>query len=181
MFTRHLLLPLSLFLVASTALAQTHGGGGHSTGSPSPPPNMNFGATGPGTDIPGFSHATKTTADQEGKIEFRTQTVLVQVPVVVTDKNGNHIHGLSKENFQVLENGKEQTFSTFEELIASSTKLPVVTPKPGEFSNLTLSEQQPRAVTVIALDTNFFGRFPHAEPRSLALQSADTQNVPKYE
>jgi hypothetical protein len=29
----------------------------------------------------------------------------------------------------------------------------VVTPKPGEFTNLTLSEQQPRTVTVIALDT----------------------------
>ena len=30
-----------------------------------------------------------SSADNEGKIEFRTQTILVQIPVVVTDKNGN--------------------------------------------------------------------------------------------
>ena len=48
------------------------------------------------------------TADQEGKIKFRTQTILVQVPIVVTDKSGNHIHGLTKEDFHVFENGKEQ-------------------------------------------------------------------------
>jgi VWFA-related protein len=92
-------------------------------------------------------------ADDEGKLEFRTETIFVQVPIIVTDKSGNHVHGLTKEDFHVFENGKEQKLSTFEEVVATKTKLPVVVPKPGEFSNLTLSEQQPRAVTVIVLDT----------------------------
>lgn len=93
------------------------------------------------------------TAEDEGKIEFHTQSILVQVPIVVTDKSGNHIHGLTKEELHVLENGKEQKISNFEEIVATSGKLPLANVVPGEFSNLTLSEQQPRTVTVIALDT----------------------------
>jgi hypothetical protein len=34
---------------------------------------------------------------------FKSRTVLVQVPTVVTDKNGKHIHGLTKNDFAVLE------------------------------------------------------------------------------
>jgi VWFA-related protein len=101
----------------------------------------------------GASEVSALTADQEGKIKFHTQSILVQVPIVVTDKSGNHIHGLTKEDFHVLENGKEQKISTFEEIITTNTKLPTVTAKPGEFTNLALADQQPRTVTVIALDT----------------------------
>jgi VWFA-related protein len=93
------------------------------------------------------------TADQEGKIKFRTQTILIQVPIVVTDKSGNHVHSLTKDDFHVLENGKEQKIATLEEIVTTATKLPVAPPKPGEFTNLALTDQQPRPVTVIALDT----------------------------
>jgi VWFA-related protein len=92
------------------------------------------------------------TAD-EGKIEFRTQTTLVQVPIVVTDKAGNHLHGLTKDDFHLLENGKEQKISSLEEIVSTNAKFSAVQPAPGEFSNLTLSELQPRTVTVIVLDT----------------------------
>ena len=92
-------------------------------------------------------------ASSEGKLEYRTETILIQVPVIVTDKSGKHIHGLSKEDFRVLENGKEQTVSSFEEIVATNSKILPPAPKPGEFSNLTLSEREPRTVTVIALDT----------------------------
>jgi VWFA-related protein len=154
MFTRRLLVPLLFLLLFSlTALAQTRGGGGgrapsspapiHTTPSPSTAnPNGSFSGSVP-------IH----TADDEGKIEFRTETILVQVPVVVTDKSGKHIHGLTKEDLHVFENGKEQKIATFEEIVSSSTRLPVVAPRPGEFTNLTLSEQQPRSVAVIVLDT----------------------------
>jgi VWFA-related protein len=97
--------------------------------------------------------APTITADQEGKIKLRTQTVLIQVPIVVTDKTGSHIHGLTKENFHVFENGREQKVATFEEIVAANTKLAAVAPKQGEFTNLRLSDQQPRTITVIALDT----------------------------
>jgi len=57
------------------------------------------------------------------------------------------------ESFHVFENGKERRIATLEEIVTTNTNLPVVAPKPGEFANLTLSDQQPRTVTVIALDT----------------------------
>ncbi len=58
------------------------------------------------------------TAD-DGKIKFRAQTILVQVSIVVTDKSGNHIHGLTKENFHVFENGKERKVATLEEIVTT--------------------------------------------------------------
>jgi VWFA-related protein len=151
----------ALFVVASllfcsffsTVLwSQTRGGGG-SRGPTS--------STGPTTavrpDAGGIPTTTGATtlgsASDEGKIEFRTQSILVQVPVVVTDKNGNHIHGLSKSDLHVFENGKEQPISTFEEFTASTAKFPPAATQPGEFRNLTISDDQPRNITVIALDT----------------------------
>ena len=135
-------------LVSVATLAQSHGGGG---GRPAQPTTSRVDPTMPSTLPP--SAVSYRSAESEGKIEFRTQTILVQVPVVVTDKNGNHIHGLTKDDFRVSESGKEQKISAFEEMIATTGKFPAVPLKPGQFGNLTLSEQQPRTVTVIALDT----------------------------
>jgi hypothetical protein len=96
MSTRGLTFLLSCLLVSSlSAIAQREGGTngpvagtGHSSTGTSSVANSNasFGA----------STTSIVTADQEGKIKFHTQTILVQVPVVVTDKSGNHIHGLAK-------------------------------------------------------------------------------------
>lgn len=91
-------------------------------------------------------------ASDEGRIKFRSETILIQVPVVVTDKSGNHIHGLNQNDFRVLENGKEQKISTFEEKVSSNAKIAPSPSEPGQFSNLAVSEQQPRTVTVIAID-----------------------------
>ncbi len=146
-FVRLLSCLILLFSVSVWAQGRGTGGGGRGpTTSPaigaSPAPNTSLNSS-----IP------LSSADDEGKIEFRSQTILVQVPIVVTDKSGNHIHGLTKENFEIQENGKAQKISSFEELVSTNTQLPFVTAKPGEFTNLTLSEQQPHTVTVIALDT----------------------------
>jgi VWFA-related protein len=143
-----------LVLFCVSTFGQTHGGGGGHGPGASTTPSTHINSPTPGSSnstIPGS--VPITTADNEGKIEFRTETILVQVPIVITDKSGNHIHGLTKDDFHVFENGKEQKLSAFEEIVSTNTKLPVVAQKPGEFSNLTLSEQQPRTVTVIVLDT----------------------------
>jgi len=44
---------------------------------------------------------------------FRVQVDYVEVDVVVTDRNGNLVRDLKKEDFQVLEDGKPQTINTF--------------------------------------------------------------------
>src|SRR5579864_4994145 len=61
--------------------------------------------------VPNAHHAS-----EEGRVVFRTRSVLIQVPVVVTDKSGNHVHDLSKDKFQIFENGKEQQISIVEEI-----------------------------------------------------------------
>jgi len=109
-----------LMLVAGvwslSASAQRPGGGGSGGGKPgggrpgptprstpstAPRPNRTPSAMGSpsSADLP--SAPITQHADQESKVEFRTETVLVQVPVVVTDKSGNHIHNLAKDNFRV--------------------------------------------------------------------------------
>lgn len=93
------------------------------------------------------------TADKEGKVTFRTQSILMQVPVIVADKSGDHLHNLTRDAFHIFENGKEQKIASFEEIITANTKLPLAAHKPGEYVNLALSDNQPRAITVIAIDT----------------------------
>ncbi len=151
---RPLLILLSVFFSA-TVFCQTRGGGGTggtggrgtTTSVPSGPTNRSSPGNTMNTPVPLAS------ANDEGKIEFRTQAILVQVPVVVTDKSGNHIHGLTKDELHVFENGKEQGISVFEEMVSSHEKLPTVPMQPGEFHNLVLSDKEPHTVTVIALDT----------------------------
>jgi len=87
---------------------------------------------------------------------FKSEVQVVLVDVVVTDKNDRPVNGLSKDLFQVLEQGKPQTISSFEEHGATTT------------SNLDKSEQQPlpphiysnkpnnqssSAINIILLDT----------------------------
>src|SRR5271170_6609299 len=107
----------TLFL--SVALWAQGKGGGHPS-TPAPSSSSGGAPVASGASIP----SSLPTADEEGKVEFRTQAILVQVPVIVNDKRGNHIHGLSKTDFHLFENGKEQQVSTFEEIVASDAKLP---------------------------------------------------------
>jgi VWFA-related protein len=100
-----------------------------------------------------LSVPTAKNASQEGDVEFRSETVLVQVPVVVTDKSGNHIHDLKKADFHVFENGKEQTISAFDEVVAHGNRLPTPAPLPvATFTNVVANSTQPLSVTVVAID-----------------------------
>jgi len=108
------LLPLIL-LTSVLALGQTRGGGGsRGTGSYVDPATnaRNAAVLGKGENL-NVSIIHPNSANDEPKVEFRTQTVLIQVPVVVTDKSGEHLHGLSKEDFTLLENGKLVTVAAF--------------------------------------------------------------------
>ncbi|MGA2847152.1 MAG: VWA domain-containing protein [Candidatus Acidiferrales bacterium] len=91
-------------------------------------------------------------ADEERKLAFKSQTILVQVPAVVADKSGNHVHNLSRGDFKIFENGKEQRIAIFEEVNTGSSHSAQAKNPPNTFSNFTL-ERQPFAITVIALDT----------------------------
>src|SRR4051812_36255066 len=146
---RPVLLMLLLSLSSLAAFAQRTGTGGRPGGGgarPSPGINPNGvpvqaprPAMAPTLSVPTVQHA-----EQEGTVEFRSETVLIQVPVVVTDKPENHIPVLKKKAFLILKNGKKENFSAFEEGGARGTGFPAVNPLPaGTFTNVVANTSQP--------------------------------------
>lgn len=134
-------------LISLPVLAQR--GGGRGTAAPSSQPShVDPLAVSPGLPTaPNVHHA-----NEEGKVEFHSESVLVEVPTVVTDKSGAHVHNLTKEKFHVFESGKEQKIASLEEIVSSSAPPAVPAPKPGVFTNV-VENKQARNVTLIALDT----------------------------
>jgi VWFA-related protein len=84
-------------------------------------------------------------------VKFTARSELVLIPTLVTDKSGNHISGLKKEDFTVLENGAEQKVATFEE-IASDAHRWSRPRNPNEFSNSLVGEPSARRITLLVLD-----------------------------
>ncbi len=79
-------------------------------------------------------------APTEGVATLHTGTKLVVVDVVVRDKSGHPIHGLTRDDFLLAEAGKPQTLASFEEYAAPAT--PPTPPQmpalpPGLFTNFT--------------------------------------------
>ncbi len=89
--------------------------------------------------------------ENNSEVTFTARTELVLIPTLVTDKSGNHISGLKKEDFRVLENGAEQKIATFEEVTSDTHRLS--RPRnPNEFSNSLASGPSARRMTLIVLD-----------------------------
>jgi VWFA-related protein len=135
-----LLFLLFLTLLGTYALAQNITGGTVSTYAGPLAPKA--------SSMVSMSHA-----EEEKSVEFKSQTVLVQVPTVVTDKAGKHIHDLKKEDFKLEENGKERRITVFEEVTTTNARLTQLSAPQGTFSNLALNGDTPRNIVVIALDT----------------------------
>ncbi len=143
---------LASFLVAASicAMAQSDPyGGGASDGT---------GATGLTTrNAPPDAQSVSRRTDSGKEITFKSQTTLIQVPVVVTNKAGDHVHQLTKSDFKVLEDGKQQNIANLEEIVPARNVQPTnVQPTPaqpdGTFTNLPSRETAPRPITVIVLD-----------------------------
>lgn len=97
-------------------------------------------------------HAQKPAADvPQSSPVVRVQTTLITIPAVVTDKLGNPVTNLTKEDFVVKENGWPQTIAVFEHV--KTTDAPIlrtVTPD-GSFSN-RFNQDEPARLTIIVLD-----------------------------
>jgi VWFA-related protein len=70
---------------------------------------------------------------------LHTSTQLVVVDVVVEDRKGQPVHGLSRDSFRVFEQKKPQTMQDFEEHqpAAAPTQTPQVSLPPGVFTDYT--------------------------------------------
>ena len=105
-----------------------------------------------GTDLPSGADVKGPNA-VNGTLKFRTQTVIVEVPAVITDKSGHVLHGLTKDDFRVFEDGKERRIATFEEVRAANSRPATRAAPAGEFSNIAEVVREPTSVAVIVLDT----------------------------
>jgi VWFA-related protein len=115
----------ALLLVNSNFLIAQRTTGGRSAPNRSPV-RSSAPSSSPTSDAPFATRATTHHADEEARVEFRSETVLVQVPAVVTNKSGEHVRGLSRSDFRVFENGKEQKIQSFEEV--EPTRVPLHAP-----------------------------------------------------
>ncbi len=92
-------------------------------------------------------------AQKDAPPVLRFTTRLVLVSVIVQDKNGNPITDLAREDFTLLEKGKEQSISTF--ALESSRALPrtVAALPPNTFTNRVEQRlEAPTSISVILLD-----------------------------
>ncbi|MBZ5510597.1 MAG: VWA domain-containing protein [Acidobacteriia bacterium] len=81
---------------------------------------------------------------------FSSETNLVLVPVVVLD-HGHPVSHLTRDDFQVQENGRGQKVAAFEEVVAQAAPVQRVTPPTNTFSNQVM-EHTPRKMEIIVLD-----------------------------
>jgi len=93
-------------------------------------------------------------------LKFTTKAQYVLVPVVVTDKDGNPVSGLKKEDFRLQENGKDQAISSVDEIVPTAGILTAPVGNPNQASNeLAITDRAPRRLIIIAIDmvnTPFF-------------------------
>lgn len=86
-----------------------------------------------------FSQAAPPRLDDDQPL--RISTDLVQVDVVVTDKTGKVVRGLTKDDFELYEKGKKQQLSFFEFVEAGKNR------RPGDAANRSDIELSPQGLS----------------------------------
>ncbi len=90
-------------------------------------------------------------AEQAPGATFTSRADLVLVPVQVR-RHDEHVSGLSKEAFTVLQDGQPQKVAVFEEIRTTTERLHRVPVGPNEFTNQLKGNPQAARYTVIAID-----------------------------
>ncbi|MGD0415450.1 MAG: VWA domain-containing protein [Terriglobales bacterium] len=85
-------------------------------------------------------------------VTFTSRTGLVLVPVVVQDKSGEAAAGLTKDDFELQENGKSKPIATFEEVKTLTNRPSRPAPQSGVYTNELSNDSSPKRMTIFALD-----------------------------
>jgi VWFA-related protein len=94
----------------------------------------------------------RTVPEQDSPIRLRSE--LVEIRAVVTDKQGNPIKNLRKEDFEIFENAKPQEISFFSAKSVGDGRSPEATaPKSPAEKSPTTSRQEPQRTVVFFVDT----------------------------
>ncbi|MGA7850819.1 MAG: VWA domain-containing protein [Terriglobales bacterium] len=114
------------------------------------------------------------------QVKFTARSELVLIPTLVIDRSGNHVGGLNKEDFTIIENGTEQKVATFEEITSAAHRMSRLR-NPNEFSNsLAGSGPSNRRITLIVLDFINTPFMAQADARQDLLKYL-TQSVDQHE
>jgi VWFA-related protein len=88
---------------------------------------------------------------EQQPFKLAVTTRLVLVPVVVSDKHGAHVTGLSAADFEVKEDGTTQKIVRLDELTADAARVQPAVANLKTFTNQVVAEH-PKKLVVIALD-----------------------------
>jgi VWFA-related protein len=94
--------------------------------------------------------AQKAASKPDAPATFKTATEFVQIPVIV-QKSGKHVSGLTKDDFNLFQDGRSQQLTAFEEIHASRAGLRA---EEGVFSNsYSNGAESPPQIVILAIDT----------------------------
>ncbi len=90
-------------------------------------------------------------------VVFKSQTLLVQVPVIVRSGDAP-VLGLKKDDFHLTEDGRDVTIANVEEVVGTNKPLTLPVRPPGssastQVKNLVFDPSEPRVATLLLLDT----------------------------
>ncbi len=107
--------------------------------------------------VSGLQSPVAAQTEPQAPATIHAHAKLVVVDVTVSDKNGNPIHDLKKDDFTILENGNPQAIGSFEEHVALSASDAVKFPPmprmpPGVFTNITPAPIN-SAINIILIDS----------------------------
>lgn len=90
--------------------------------------------------------------DQNPIYKMSIRSNLVLVPVIVTDKHGDHVSALKAEDFEVREDDKQQNIVRLDEVtVGDAAKVDRPAAAPNTFTNEVVAEH-PRKLLIVALD-----------------------------
>ncbi len=117
--------------------------------------------------------AVAAPSSASGETTLKVTSRLTLVDVTVTDSKGLPVHGLTRADFTVKEDGKPQPLKNFEEY---GTERPTTAPAsplpPNVYSNQLTSHPTTRAVNILLLDQVTIGLRPHPEALNAAKEAS---------
>jgi VWFA-related protein len=95
--------------------------------------------------------AQQPSTPSSGQLKLSTRSDLVLVPVIVTNKSGKPVSGLTKEAFRLEENGKVRTLSLFEETQTQKLTAYATESSPTTYANFLPHDDRLR-ITIFVID-----------------------------
>ena len=114
---------------------------------------------------------------------FRASTNVVEVQIVVTDRSGKPVPGLTRDDFEIVEDGKPQSISLFSfmdiPLPMTATAAPATTPAPAAAADVvTNALKQESRLYLIVLDSNHVDASRSTTARRMAREFINTYMGP---